>query len=160
MRKTCLLAGLCFSLTLTYGCSSDGILAPTGSRAEFGSPRGQTATLSSHIGPEGGTIQSGGAVLVIPPGALSSQVDITVQCWQADGKTYCDLAPEGLSLGLPATLSLPKPTGAAPGVVYHIVTRNSALTPGIDLGGTDGGLSVSLGIIHLRPITLEEDLSD
>jgi hypothetical protein len=158
MRKICLLAGLCFSLTLMYGCSSDGILTPTGNRPEPSSPLARTASVATVVGSEGGTVQDGGAVLTIPPGALSTPVEVTVHCWQVDGKTYCDLAPEGLVLGLPATLSLPKPTGAAPSIVYHVVTRSTSLIPGVDLGGTDGGLDVSVRIDQLRPTEMLESL--
>lgn len=80
------------------------------------------AAVSATIGPEGGAISAGGAVLSIPPGAVPVPTLITVT--PLSGIAGSPLAgivggalfePDGLHLVQPATFSVPAPPGAAPG---------------------------------------------
>jgi hypothetical protein len=111
---------LCMFIICFYGCKktdlvtpsntntpsvSDGSIAITG----IGTPVG--SAVSKIIGPAGGTIISGDSVveLKIPPGALSSDVNVSIQPMTNEapggmGLTY-DLLPNGTIFSTPATLS-------------------------------------------------------
>ncbi|MCA9490329.1 MAG: hypothetical protein KC621_10405 [Myxococcales bacterium] len=92
------------------GCAGDATVTEPVVASEVGS-----------IGPEGGVVHVGDATLVIPAGALSEPVDITLeQLSTAPPEGWSGLSavwraqPESLELAVPARLSLPFDGGAAP----------------------------------------------
>ena len=118
-----------FSITILFSCSkkeddTPAPVTPQGNTAlvtAVGSPIGTPSTAS--IGASGGTIQStdGRLTVIIPAGALSSNVQISVQpiSNQAPlsfGNAY-RLQPEGTTFAIPATL------------VFHYTDSMVALIP-------------------------------
>lgn len=104
----------------TAACSSDdsgGDGTPAGSTPETSSA-GTTTTV--HIkAAEGGTVTdpSGNTSLVIPPGALGDDVDITLQVIAKLGAAVVDVSdfgPSGLTFSTPATLTIKAAASHAP----------------------------------------------
>lgn len=74
----------------------------TGERVGGGSELDTGTAASASVGPEGGTVSSGGWTLTVPPGALETTTEITLTPF-ADG-TGVSLKPHGLTFDRPATL--------------------------------------------------------
>lgn len=106
------------SIALAAGC---GLVEPSpGEREPSPTPRGIPigAPVTATIGAAGGTlaIAEGAFELVVPPGALASQVELTIQpifetAHGGLGASYA-LGPEGTSFAVPATLRWRVPPAA------------------------------------------------
>lgn len=103
-----------------------------GSRSSSGAP-GST----SQIGPSGGTVTGAGAQVVVPPGALSDSITLTISRTSdvADGDFVSvgppvQLRPEGQTFSKPVTVRLPyEPARFAPGETVNdlvVLARNDA----------------------------------
>jgi hypothetical protein len=74
------------------------------------------------IGAAGGTIALDGALLIVPAGALSSAVDITVTL-PAGAAVQADLQPHGLQFARPVTLAFSLDgTNVRPGAASSVLT--------------------------------------
>ena len=112
------------------------------------------------IGPAGGTVSASGATLVIPAGALSQDVTITVDvaspaatlpdATTIQGMVF-DFHPDGTSFSIPATLTLPLPAAPPPGqraVVSFLETTNNRW---VDIAATVDSDRISAPIAHFTP---------
>jgi hypothetical protein len=116
-------------------CSSSSALSPAQS-GDAGTEGGQL------IGPQGGSISQSGATLVIPPGALSSEVAFRIDDVLGPSVRDSDLfafTPE-VTFATPATITFPM-YGAVPDAhIYWISPTNGGLA---DLGGVVSGSSIT-----------------
>ncbi len=94
-------------LILLAGCGSD-----------------PAAIAEGTIGPAGGTLRAGGAVLTVPAGALSSTTALTVRCEGsapagfASNSALCHFGPDGTRFSLPVTVQLPVTGDTAAAAVW------------------------------------------
>lgn len=79
-----------------------------------GGSSGGGGSASSRIGPSGGTVSTGAVSLRVSPGALSTEMQITVSDVPgADGKRRIEIEPGGVALAVPSTLSVKSDDGNA-----------------------------------------------
>jgi hypothetical protein len=64
------------------------------------------ASASATIGPDGGIMRAGPHVFVVPPGALSAPVTITMTAPTGLGVNAVEFKPAGLRFNLPAVLTM------------------------------------------------------
>jgi hypothetical protein len=111
-----------------------------------------TTPTTKTIGAAGGTLQAGGAVLTIPPGALAGDVMITVTPsaspvppdYNALSPIF-SFAPRGTMFAMPATISLPLSMANASASIYA-----SNTTGGWDgLVTTTNGTTASAAVLEL-----------
>lgn len=139
MRRMAMMAAM-----LWAGCAGDATVAD----------EPVVASEVTSIGAEGGVVQVGDATLVIPEGALSEPVEITLEQLSASAPDgWADLSgtwralPESLELAVPARLSLPFDGGTEPTLVWSPGGAD-AFAPVADqvvLGGHVEGLLERLG---------------
>jgi hypothetical protein len=92
---------------------SDGGTARSDGARPDGSMVGSGATVTVMVGPSGGSVEVGGATLMIPSGALSSETSITItetteatpEGYEAYSPLY-RFEPEGLVFAVPLTITL------------------------------------------------------
>jgi hypothetical protein len=134
-------------IALTADCASSEVESPLPSRRvlDLGGTAGLLActplpadSATHTIGPDGGTIQVGPHVLVIPAGALDSSVVISALA-PSDSLNRVQFSPSGLTFQQPATLTL---SYANCGVVGWLLPRQIAYTSDVlqileFLGGRD-----------------------
>ncbi len=105
--------GWLLGFVLAAGCSGSGSSAPTPDgplTTAIGTPMG--AAVTATIGPEGGSLVSGDAMLTleIPPGALAADTEISVTPISNEAPTGFGgayrLGPEGITLAAPARVTL------------------------------------------------------
>jgi hypothetical protein len=103
-------------------------------------------TNSGVIGPSGGSLSwCDGATLLIPPGALSNEVTVTLEAASLRGvpgyeaaSRECSAAPTGLRLSTPATLAFPTSTDEA-GKVTAYWSPDGAPDTYQEIGGVQVG---------------------
>jgi hypothetical protein len=103
------------------------------------------------IGPAGGTISLGMASLVVPAGALTQSVSISLTALsvQPDGQaavTVYHFAPDGLTFAVPATVSLPTTSGSTQ--VVHWSQAASGGTFFADLPSSSAGGLATAPVTH------------
>ncbi len=143
LRHACAVSVLAV-LVLIAGCSSESgrILGPAMNGGS--SLPHALGTASALLGPDGGTITCGSTQLVVPAGALSDTVTVTMVAGQDGSSPYCTLSPAGLSLGSQATITIPRPLKAGADDVYHVFGTDPATGIQNDLGGTaSGGFTIA-----------------
>ncbi|MFB3907899.1 MAG: hypothetical protein ACE15D_05795 [Candidatus Eisenbacteria bacterium] len=108
MKAKRLLLGLALLAPLGLGCSQDSITPICGpGETQIHGEAEAVETDSAVIGPDGGFLQVPGASLLVPPGALSKSVTLSLT---QRGNGRVDLGPDGTRFLTPVTLSL-KATG-------------------------------------------------
>lgn len=120
----------------------------------------ETDTVSARIGPEGGTLtHPSGAVLVVPPGALSAPVSLTVALTQTPsaevlhatplGSAFV-LGPEGQGFAKPVQLTLPIDAARVPtsGGPPRIFTAARGSNDFVQLETTSDSSSVTAATLH------------
>jgi hypothetical protein len=158
MRKP-LLAVLVASVALAIaGCGTEATLAPAGDRVPEFAPAAVslsgTLQVTKRIQPlRGGTITCGRHTLVIPPGALLRETDITLRDTSTrTGVVEAQLFPEGQHFLVPVTLSMQigAEPNAALGYTIYWYDPTSALLSWVNLGGVPSkdGRSVSTTLLH------------
>jgi hypothetical protein len=141
------LVAFAFVSVLVAGCGSEpaGLVGP----GPAGSPL-PLETAVEVIGASGGTLAAGGATLVVPPGALASSVEITLESGTTNGLGWCEIRPSGLSFTGGATVRLQKPAPGEPGQLYGLVSSVEGTLTATDSGGTLEGTVTQSAHIEIR----------
>jgi hypothetical protein len=133
-----------------WGCVLSSILAAIGCSSPTGDTGSADASDGQVIGAQGGTVSRNGATLVIPAGALSSDVTFTVSELPPPPLNYVD--SEGfsfepaVSLAKPVSITIPLDVAAAPKAhVFWILPTNGLG----DLGGVVSGRTITAEVSRL-----------
>ena len=92
------------------GAPSTPVIEPDAGRAAVAAASPPGDLIDTDIGPAGGTIGASGVTVTVPPGALSGDLDITIQLSGQTGPTgtvspVFEIGPTGTSFALPVTVS-------------------------------------------------------
>lgn len=103
-------------VVIVLGCSSDPARIPS-SPDVTGAQVTLDAT-STWIGSEGGQITLGGTHVIIPPGALSETIQVTLETGVTNGLSWCVVGPSSVVPNEEITVTLPEPVEASrdPGI--------------------------------------------
>jgi hypothetical protein len=124
--------------SLGAGCASDRGIKSLTAPGPNATPAAQSFSNSTTvvIGPGGGEVATALARVVIPSGALASDVVFTLQSGSDASGVHCRLSPDNVGFAASATLDMNRPAWASPGRLFRILMTDPQTGAQTDLGGT------------------------
>jgi hypothetical protein len=161
MAKVCWIFPIAVGSLFMVACGDDGAAPPPPPAAPAPAPPvpppAPPAPAGTVVGPAGGTVTAGGATLVIPAGALSQDVTITVdvtspaatlpESASVSGMVF-DFKPDGTTFAIPAMLTLPFVATPSAGQRAMISWLDETSNRWVDLGGTLANGAVTAPVSH------------
>jgi hypothetical protein len=136
---------LCLGL-LALSCDDD-----DGTKSNPTSSSG-SGSVTKSVGPEGGTIEVGGAVVTFPPNALTAPVTVTISATdEAAPKGFVALSkifkcgPSGTSFAEPVTMNMPFTADGKPATMFWSTNDSPEFK---DVGGTPNAGMMSATVRH------------
>ena len=148
MKRHAARAALPCLTVLILACGGGGASPPTGPGTSTPAP---SATPDATVGPAGGTVSNGTARLVVPAGALSASVGLTLRVTalvpldpHAVGGAAYEIGPAGTTFAVPATLNIGfdgtrAPSGVEEGDLRLHQLAGGAWQPVAGAGAGSGG---------------------
>jgi hypothetical protein len=140
------------SMRLLYLALAAALLLSCSDSSDDASPATFAGTVTKTVGPDGATIEVGGATVTIPKGALDRSVDITITAsdeappegFIALSKVF-ECGPSGTSFLQGVTMNMPFTNDGSPATMFW----SSGADPTFkDVGGVPNGGTMSAAVMH------------